>query len=276
MTVYSCKCCKFETAIKSHLDKHNETKKHLKRVADEQEGNIEIQELREIVENHEQTITNMAAEIAALKSSLQECKALILSNIKKPPTYEAPPTPLPSPQVIYVAPEPKPEPKKETCNPMYIAKKLDEDPDNKDILNIVDFFKIGNEQIDFDFDDINDMKDVGKKYAIDKITDFVKNNKKILPFRYQKSSWYIKGNNGWEREIVESNKNCKTGTDGYNFSIIVKSFIGIFEKRFFKYFNEKMGDVFMNHNEFDRIYAEVLSREGYRNSDILKSIGNFC
>ena len=130
----------------------------------------------------------------------------------------------------------------------------------------------------FDFDDINDMKDVGKKYAIDKIMDFVKNNKKIVPFRYQKSSWYIKGNNGWEKEIIQSNKNCKTGTSQYTFSIIVEKFIFIFANRFTRYCVDKYGDnyPYMCNGEYARIRAEVLSQEGYRNSDILKSIRHFC
>ena len=212
MPEYKCECCNYKTHIKTQFDTHNLTKKHLKNIDNNTEpitpktDKTEIQELKDMV-------ILLCAKVTDLEASLQECKEIIKKNNEKPPTYEAPPTPPPSPapQVIYVSPEPEPkhepEPKKETCNPMYIAKKLDEDPDNKDILPIDDFFKIGNEEVDFDFDDIDELKDVGKKYAIDKITDFVKNNKKILPFRYQKSSWYIKGNNGWEREIVSSNKN---------------------------------------------------------------------
>lgn len=265
MPEYKCDCCNYSTHIKTQYDRHINSVRHNKKITDFEtnEDKTEIQELREIVENHEQTITNMAAEIAALKSSLQECKELIWSNIKNPPTYN---------------PTPPPEPKKETCNPMYIAKKLDEDPDNKDILPIDDFFKIANEEVDFDFDDINDMKDVGKKYAIDKIMDFVKNNKKIVPFRYQKSSWYIKGNNGWEKEIIQSNKNCKTGTSQYTFSIIVEKFIFIFANRINRYFQDKYGDnyPYVCDGEYARISSEVLSKEGYRNSDILKSIGHFC
>ena len=269
MPEYKCECCNFKTHIKSQFETHNATKKHLKNMnintepTSPKSDKSEIQELREIVENHEQTITNMAAEIAALKSSLQECKELILGNIKNSSTYEAPPPP---------------EPKKEgeTCNPAYMVKKLNEDPDTQDILDIDTFFLMGNEQLTFDFDDIDNLKDVGKNYAIDKITEFVKQNRKILPFRYQKSSWYVKKKTGWEKEVVPSNKNCEAGSENYNFSDIVRLFIGIFQKRFFNYFEAKLGNAFMEHPEFDRIYAEVLSRENYRNGDILKKIGHLC
>ena len=283
MPEYKCECCNYKTHIKTQFDTHNLTKKHLKNIDNNTEpitpktDKTEIQELKDMV-------ILLCAKVTDLEASLQECKEIIKKNNEKPPTYEAPPTPPPSPapQVIYVSPEPEPkhepEPKKETCNPMYIAKKLDEDPDNKDILPIDDFFKIANEEVNFDFDDINDLKDVGKKYAIDKIMNFVKNNKKILPFRYQKSSWYIKGNNGWEKEIIQSNKNCKTGTSDYNFSIIVIKFIFIFANRINKYFDNKYGGnyAYMSDGEYARITSEVLSRESYRNSDILKSIGHFC
>ena len=270
MPEYKCECCNYLTHIKTQYDRHINSVRHNKKITDFEtnEDKTEIQELKDMV-------VMLCAKVSDLEASLQECKEIIKKNNEKPPTYTPPQilSPLPEPKS-----EPEPEPKKETCNPMYIAKKLDEDPDNKDILPIDDFFKIGNEEVDFDFDDINDLKDVGKKYAIDKITDFVKNNKKIVPFKYQKSSWYVKGNNGWEKEIVASNKNCKTGTNGYNFSLIVIKFIFIFSNRINRYFDNKYGGnyAYMSDGEYARISSEVLSQEGYRNSDILKSIGHFC
>jgi len=266
--------------IKPQYQRHIESARHIKKLnnAEPKPDKTEIQELKDMV-------IFLCAEVSSLKASLQECKEIIKKNNEKPSTYEAPPTPPPSPapQIIYVSPpppapepEPTPEPKKETCNPVYIAKKLNENPDNADILPIDKFFHSRNEQVDFNFDDIDDLKDVGKKYAVDKITDFVKNNKKILPFKFHKSNWYIKNENGtWIKEEHESNKNCKTGSENYNYNIIVKSFIGIFQKRLFNHFEKKLGDNFMYHIEYDRIQAEVFARENYRNSDILKHIAVF-
>ena len=264
MTVYSCKCCSFDTAIKSHLDRHNLTNKHLKLVNGDNKPD-EVTELKE-------TVAVLVAEVAALKSALQECKELIMMKNTAPPT-----------QIIQVSPQPsippiipkEEQPKKETCNPVYIAKQMDEDPSNNEIPVFTKYFSIKTDNVVFDFTDIDELKDVAKGYVVDKLVAYVKENKATLPFKYYKSSWYIKRDDGlWERDEPDNNKSCNPTSDTYKHSPIVKSLLFIFQNRFIKYFDEIKGVEWRNYGEteFTRLVSECFSREVYRNSELLRPI----
>ena len=275
MPVYSCKCCSFDTAIKSHLDRHNLTNKHLKLVNGNTEPD-EVTDLKEKVANHELSIANLTAEIVMLKSALQECKEMFMMKNTAPPTQIIHVTPPPSPLPIIAQESPIVEqPKKETCNPVYIAKQMDEDPSNNLIPVFSQYFSIKTDNVVFDFSDIDELKDVAKQYVVDKLVAYVKENKATLPFKYYKSSWYIKRDDGlWERDEPDNNKSCNPTSDSYKHSPIVKSLLFIFQNRFIKYFDEIKGVGWRNYGEteFTRLVSECFSREVYRNSELLRPI----
>jgi len=271
MTVYSCKCCSFDTAIKSHLDRHNLTNKHLKLVNGDNKPD-EVTELKEKVAKHEQSIATLTAEIVMLKSALQECKEMFMTKNTAQPTQIIQVSPPPSPSPIIPKEE---QPKKETCNPVYIAKQMDEDPSNNEIPVFTKYFSIKNDDVDFDFTDIDELKDVAKGYVVDKLVAYVRENKATLPFKYYKSSWYIKQDYGlWERDEPDNNKSCNPTSETYKHSPIVKSLLFIFQNRFIKYFDELKGIEWRKYGEteFTRIVSECLSREVYRNSELLRPI----
>ena len=73
MPTYKCDCCKFSTHIKSHFDKHNETKKHLNNIDNYTEPmspKSEIQELKDMV-------VMLCAKVSDLEESIDECKEII-------------------------------------------------------------------------------------------------------------------------------------------------------------------------------------------------------
>ena len=260
MPVYSCKCCLYETSLKGQYEAHLLTKKHLKFASSETENN-EVAELKE-------TVAVLVAEVAALKSALQECKEMFMMKNTAPPT-----------QIIQVSPQPSipivAQSKKETCNPVYIAKQMDEDPSNNLIPVFTQYFSIKTDNVVFDFSDIDELKDVEKGYVVDKLVAYVKENKATLPFKYYKSSWYIKRDDGlWERDEPDNNKSCNPTSDSYKHSPIVKSLLFIFQNRFIKYFDELKGVEWRNYGEteFTRIVSECFSREVYRNSELLRPI----
>ena len=271
MPVYTCKCCQIATSIKGQYDAHLLTKKHLKLMENQTESK-ETSKLEETVAKHEQSIATLTAEIVMLKSALQECKEMFMTKNTAPPTQIIQVTPPPSPLPII----PKEElPKKETCNPVYIAKQMDEDPSNNEIPVFTKYFSIKNDDVAFDFTDIDELKDVAKGYVVDKLIDYVKTNKATLPFKYYKSSWYIKRDDGmWERDDPDNNKSCNPASDTYKHSPIVKSLLFIFQNRFIKYFDELKGIEWRKYGEteFTRIVSECLSREVYRNSELLRPI----
>ena len=274
MPVYSCKCCLYETSLKGQYENHLLTKKHLKFIANETENN-QVTDLKEKVANHELSIANLTAEIVMLKSALQECKEMFMMKNTAPPTQIIHVTPPPSPLPI-IAQEPIVEqPKKETCNPVYIAKQMDEDPSNNLIPVFTQYFSIKTDNVVFDFSDIDELKDVAKGYVVDKLVTYVKENKATLPFKYYKSSWYIKRDDGlWERDEPDNNKSCNPTSDTYKHSPIVKSLLFIFQNRFIKYFDDKLGASWRNYGEteFTRLVSECFSREVYRNSELLRPI----
>jgi hypothetical protein len=270
MPVYECKCCQIATSIKGQYDAHLLTKKHLK-LMECQTENKDTSKLEEKLANHELSIANLTAEIVMLKSALQECKEMFMMKNTAPPTQIIHLTPPPSPLPI-IAQEPIVEqPKKETCNPVYIAKQMDEDPSNNLIPVFSQYFSIKTDNVMFDFSDIDELKDVAKGYVVDKLVAYVKENKATLPFKYYKSSWYIKRDNGlWERDEPDNNKSCNPTSDTYKHSPIVKSLLFIFQNRFIKYFDELKGVEWRNYGEteFTRLVSECFSREVYRNSEL--------
>ena len=271
MPLYTCNCCRFETGIKTQYEKHLLTNKHLTNSTKDPKTD-EVTNLKEKVAKHEQSIATLTAEIVMLKSALQECKEMFMSKTNAPPTQIIQVTPQPSiPPII-----PKEEqPKKETCNPVYIAKQMDEDPSNNEIPVFTKYFSIKNDDVAFDFTDIDELKDVEKGYVVDKLIDYVKTNKAALPFKYHKYSWYIKRDDGlWERDEPDNNKSCNPTSDTYKHSPIVKSLLFIFQNRFIKYFDELKGVEWRKYGEteFTRIVSECLSREVYRNSELLRPI----
>jgi len=264
MPLYTCNCCRFETGIKTQYEKHLLTNKHLTNSTKDPKPD-EVTELKE-------TVAVLVAEVAALKSALQECKEMFMLKNTAPPT-----------QIIQVSPQPsippiipkEEQPKKETCNPVYIAKQMDEDPSNNEIPVFTKYFSIKTDNVMFDFSDIDELKDVEKGYVVDKLVAYVKENKATLPFKYHKSSWYIKRDDGlWERDEPDNNKSCNPTSDTYKHSPIVKSLLFIFQNRFIKYFDELKGVEWRNYGEteFTRIVSECLSREVYRNSELLRPI----
>ena len=275
MPLYTCNCCRFETGIKTQYEKHLLTNKHLSNSTTPSKTH-ELTELKEKVQNHELSIASLTAEIVMLKACLQECNELFMMKNTAPPTQIIHVTPPPSPLPIIVQESPIVEqPKKETCNPVYIAKQMDEDPSNNDIPVFTKYFSIKNDTVAFDFSDIEELKDVEKGYVVDKLVAYVKENKSTLPFKYCKSSWYIKKDDGhWEREEPENNKSCNPISDTYKHSPIVKTLLFIFQNRFIKYFDELKGVEWRNYGEteFTRLVSECFSREVYRNSELLKPI----
>ena len=152
---------------------------------------------------------------------------------------------------------------------------MDEDPSNNEIPVFTKYFSIKNDDVAFDFTDIDELKDVAKGYVVDKLVAYVKENKATLPFKYHKSSWYIKRDDGlWERDDPDNNKSCNPTSDTYKHSPIVKSLLFIFQNRFIKYFDEIKGVEWRKYGEteFTRIVSECLSREVYRNSELLRPI----
>ena len=271
MPLYTCNCCRFETGIKTQYEKHLLTNKHLTNSTKDPKTD-EVTELKEKVAKHEHSIATLTAEIVMLKSCLQECKEMFMSKTNAPPTQIIQVSPPPSPLPIIPQEE---QPKKETCNPVYIAKQMDEDPSNNEIPVFTKYFSIKNDDVAFDFTDIDELKDVAKGYVIDKLVAYVKENKATLPFKYHKSSWYIKRDDGlWERDEPDNNKSCNPTSDTYKHSPIVKSLLFIFQNRFIKYFDELKGVEWRKYGEteFTRIVSECLSREVYRNSELLRPI----
>ena len=151
---------------------------------------------------------------------------------------------------------------------------MDEDPSNNEIPVFTKYFSIKSD-VAFDFTDIDELKDVAKGYVVDKLIAYVKENKATLPFKHHKSSWYIKRDDGmWERDDPDNNKSCNPTSDTYKHSPIVKSLLFIFQNRFIKYFDELKGVEWRKYGEteFTRIVSECLSREVYRNSELLRPI----
>ena len=92
----------------------------------------------------------------------------------------------------------------------------------------------------FNFDEVEDMVDVGRGFVIEKVTEFVKNNLKnhiSMPIKYIKSSWYIKEKDGWEKCDTPNNKAKMPCSTDYSHNLIVKKFLFIIQNRFMGHFD---------------------------------------
>jgi len=298
MPIYECDCCKYSTAIKARFDRHLTTTKHLEAVNkqpavdEDQLTSKEIADTLEMLceeiaylkkENAEMKKENaeMKKENAEMKTALQECKQLIMDMKTYMPTYVPQPPQPPSPQ----PPSPQPQPfifqtnqtpteKKETCNPTYHCKDLNEDENLKSIEGVDTYFKIAGD-VQFEFDDLNeeaDIRIINKSWVVKKLTSFVSKNKESIPFRYYKNSLYFKNEQGsWEREIPPVNKGEKLSNGTYNHSLIVKKLIFIIRNRTITHLDELLGDKWRLRN-LDDLYSlmekDTFNRDVWRNAEL--------
>ena len=290
MPEYSCECCQFKTHIKPHFERHNGTTKHLamaNKVQTEPAKNdyTEIIEdlYKNIAELKEQFINQLAelkAENVAMKTALEECKQQLTNNFKQSFTQVVQPQAPTQPQQIIItqqapAPVPEKEPD-ETCNPRYIEKRLNDDPAMcKDINK---YFSYKSDDVKFEFDDINDVYEITKKYVVDRIVKHVKENLKNnveMPFKYIKSSWYIKtADEGWKKEETLFNKGKQPGDPEYEHSIIVKKWLYSFKINVINYYDTMSGSSRWRgpDSNWDEMAYEVFQNERYSNSDILSRL----
>lgn len=208
-------------------------------------------------------------EISALKIALDECKQEITAMKNAPPTYtpqvQAPPQSI----VISQAPPPKPEEKKEdeTCNTVYIVKKLNANPkyDNTPPMDV--FFSIYQDHVhfDFDFEDLeDDVISQGSDFLVQHIINFVKEGLKegvVFPFLFYKSSWYVKRKDGWEKQEKSNNKGIKPEGKGYKWGEPCSSFIFIFANRFHAYCAKEFPDTTKIRTQKSVVISEILTRE---------------
>ena len=185
------------------------------------------------------------------------------------PTYAPPTQTTPHSIVISQAPPPPPEEKKEdeTCNPIYIAKKLNADPKYDNTPPIDEFFSIIQDHVhfDFDFEDLEDqVLSQGSDFLVQHVINFVKEQLKegvALPFLYYKSSWYVKEKDGWERKEKSNNKGIKPDGKGYKWAEPCSSFIFIFANRFNGYCAKELPDTNKNRTLRAEVWKEILTRE---------------
>ena len=299
MPIYTCDCCKYSTPIKTQYERHNLTSKHITNFEKSNSNEDQIPTTKDNTEsidmlfdeidalkkdNAAMKADNMAmkADNMAMKASLEECKQLIMlmkNNV---------PTPTPPPQQIVIQTlknEPEIEkPKQEPCNPRYFEKEMNEAPEDKNTPDIETYFSIKQDHVKFDFSKVNsltDVADIGKQFVIEHVVDFVKQEmqeEKRMPFIYHKSSWYIKTKKGWEKNEVLSNKGKCANHQAYIHDIIVKSFIFIMQNRCISHFNELNGSTaWLMKEDAPRLLAEVFSREGFTNKEILNPLSElFC
>jgi len=273
MPIYSCECCKYSTAIKTQYERHNSTTKHLNNINKpvvEDEGVPTTKDNTDSIDMLFDEIAFLKQENAEMKIALQECKQLIadMKNFSSTP----PSIPQVPHQIIISQQAPEEKPPDETCNPRYIEKTLDEECGKHE--DIHSFFSFKSDNIVLDFDDIDEPCSITKKYAIDKITEAVKNKLEVLPFKYVKSSWYIKQQDGWKREEYSSNKNIQSTSNSYTHSIIVKKLLYIFKINVIKYYDNIMGSTDWRGvgSNFAELASETLDVVKYTNSDVLTNL----
>lgn len=258
--------------IKPHFERHMLTKKHLSIADNKQDSDEEKTDLYTEIEKLKDDIAELKAENKAIINCLQEYKQIVADMSKLPPTSS------PEPQTIVIQQTPVvvQKPVKESCNPRHIEKKLNTDPANQDVADIESYFKIKSEHISFNFEDIDDMEIVDRKYVVDKIVDFVKLNIKNnvkMPFRFIKSSWFVKLPSGWEKIEQENNKGKLANSDTYQHNVIVASFVFIIQNRFISHFDSVSPGWRMNiDTEATRLFSEVFGRQNYKNNELLRPL----
>ena len=268
MPVYNCECCNFCSSIKTHYTKHLLTPKHIELSSQpsKPEEHDVLGELSEFLCEEFMDLKNSNKEI---KQSLQECKQLIMEMKCIQPTYTPQPQATPQSIVISQAPPPEPAEKKEdeTCNPVYIAKKLNADPKYDNTPPMDEFFSIKQDhvQFDFDFEDLEeDVISQGSDYLVEHIINFVKERLKegvVFPFLFYKSSWYVKRKEGWERQEKSNNKGIKPDGKGYKWGEPCSSFIFIFANRFHAYCAKEFPDTNKIRTQKAVVISEILTRE---------------
>jgi hypothetical protein len=214
---------------------------------------------------------------AEMKTELQECKQLIMDMKTYMPTSMPPPQPVPqpqSPQPIIIQTNQPPTEKKETCNPLYHCKDLNEDEKLKSIEGVDTYFKIAGD-VQFEFGDLReeaDIRIINKSWVVKKLTRFVSENKESIPFRYYKNSLYFKNEQGsWEREIPPVNKGEKLSNGTYNHSLIVKKLIFIIRNRTITHLDNLLGDKWRLRNLDDLFVImgnETFNRDVWRNAEL--------
>ena len=283
MPIYSCECCNYSTAIKTQYERHMATTKHLnniKKQPAEDEGVATAN--TESIEMLFEEIAFLKKDNAEMKTALQECKQLIMDMKKYMPTSMPPPQPMPQPpppspqppQPIIIQTNQQPTEKKETCNPLYHCKDLNEDENLKSIQGVDTYFKLAGD-VQFEFDDLKEEADIhiiNKAWVVRKLTSFVSKNKESIPFRYYKNSLYFKNEQGlWEREIPPVNKGEKLSNGTYNHSLIVKMFIFIIRNRTIAHLDQLLSnkwrlrtadDLFVN------MEKDTFNRDVWRNAEL--------
>jgi len=270
MKEYVCECCDFKTTLLANHTRHLASVKHKSKAI------LCVDTVPVVGKDMEQSIEMLWDEIDALKLALEECKQLFKIQNVPPPT----PTPQSYTPIHVIMPQP-PEiikPVDETCNPRYIEKELNDNPCNDNTPDIHAYFSFKKDHVTFNFDDVEDMVDVDKGYAIDKIVAFVKGNLKKhveMPFKYIKSSWYIKEKDGWERSDLLNNKTKLSSSCDYSHSIILLKFLFIIQNRFMANF-DKLDPEWKRQPETHstRLLTEVFNPTAYKNSDLLRPLGD--
>jgi hypothetical protein len=265
--------------IKSHLEKHNLTPKHLRMIngiSSVSSVSSASDDIIDAIEVYGNDIAFLKAENIALKLALEECKQMFKNNYMPPPT-STPPTQPPT-HIIIQNPSESVKIVDETCNPRYIEKELNNDPANDNTPDIHLYFSFKQKHVVFDFDDVEDMVDVDKGYAIDKITAFVKSNLKnhiAMPFKFVKSSWYVKQKDGWERHDNPNNKSKMPSGSDYSHNIILLKFLFIIQNRFMSHFDQIDPQwKCQSETHSTRLLSEVFNPSAYKNSDILRHISD--
>ena len=239
MPEYTCECCDFTTKHKPNYARHIQTIRHIKRAA-EAEAKSKEQQL---------------AEITAKLDTLVTKEEMLLMTI---PTEGG------------------------TCNPAYIIKQMNDDPDDHLTPDIHEFFSFRNEALAFDFGAIElvDIPFLNTEWVMEQLTTFVTGliQQKIkLPFKYYKSSWYIKMPvKGWEKCEEIKNKSLQFTHKKYIRHILVQKLIYILRHRFITYFDDKTRSTTWRSPFKDTGYTElesgILAVNNYSNHSILNLI----
>jgi len=264
MKYHTCELCAYTTDHVSKYTRHMASAKHIKHAEcmhmsqetatpDKTDDLIaQIAELTKMLEKRDTLITALSAENETLKLSIHTCS----QNIPNPVIQSA--------TLTHKMP-------KTTCNTTYIADQMNQFSDSE-IPTFDEYFKNGNDYVDFDFNDITDLAMFDTPNVIKGLCDFVKTNMDKLPIKYKKSSWYVKDEAGWKKEsIMEHNKGTAPDSIKYQHERIVSRLLFIYQTRFIRHFNATLGDNWQlkENSEFPRIYSTVLDRANYRNSNIL-------
>jgi hypothetical protein len=237
MGKWYCECCDFDAPQKSNFTRHMASVKHSKRAAEAE------------AKNKEQQLTELTSKLSNLLVTKEEVLLMTVPKVG------------------------------ETCNPVYIMKQMNDDPDNHLTPDIDEFFSFRNEALAFDFGDLElaDIPELNTEWVMTQLTTFVTGliQQKIkLPFKYYKSSWYIKyAVKGWEKCEEIKNKSLQVSNKKYIRHILVQKLIYILRHRFISYFDDKTKSTTWRSPFKDTGYTElesgILAVSSYSNQSIL-------